>query len=164
MFKDLLWNISLSDLFNIKQIIMKQSLLILGILIAQIGFCCSCQPLSKIDDQQYDKYDLIVSGTILKITDKGYERTVLIKVDTYYKGTQSQKTIKIMSPSKEGVCAISPKVGEHWLIYAAASGKIFSTNLCTRTMTMNPKAWDYKKDNLREDLEFLEKKIKNTPS
>jgi len=85
---------------------------------------------------------------------------ILIKVDTYYKGSQNKDTIKIVSPREAGDCGIFPKVGEHWLMFAYSTGNSFRTNLCTRTKNMNPKAWDYRKNELKDDLDFLENKIK----
>ena len=85
---------------------------------------------------------------------------ILIKVDTYYKGSQNKDTIKIVSPREAGDCGIFPKVGEHWLMFAYSAGNRFRTNLCTRTKNMNPKAWDYKKDELINDLDFLGNKRK----
>jgi hypothetical protein len=141
---------------------MKLYLLILKLLASQACYYCSCPPPPKIDDNEYNSYDLIVSSTILKVSDKGFERTILLKVDTCFKGNNIHGTVEISSPSQEGICAISPKVGEHWLIYANAFGKIFKTNLCTRTKTMNPKAWDYYEEAVKEDLKFLQNKLKNT--
>ncbi len=37
----------------------------------------------------------------------------------------------------------------------------FNTNLCTRTKSMNPKAWDYNKEEINDNPLFLENKKKN---
>jgi hypothetical protein len=134
---------------------MRPYLFIIGLLISYIGNCCSCNHLDKIDDEQYNQYSLILKGKVIKITLSSFERIIFLKVNAYYKGEQNKDIIKIISPRQEGECGILPKVGEYWLMFANTSGNKFRTDLCTRTKNMNPKAWDYKKDELKSDLDFL---------
>jgi len=44
-------------------------------------------------------------------------------------------------------------------MFAKAEGKGYRTTLCTRTKNMNPKAWDYRKDEITDDIKFLEAKL-----
>jgi hypothetical protein len=131
---------------------------LLLILLAQKDDFCSCIPLGPIDDKQYNEYNIIVKGKVVNVSESQFERTIYLKVDTYFKGKQKDSIVIIKSPSQSGECGIFPKVGEIWLMYAYASEKIYRTNLCTRTKNMNPKAWDYRKDELKQDLDFLEAK------
>ncbi|WP_462252967.1 hypothetical protein [Ferruginibacter sp.] len=143
---------------------MKLYLLFLVLLFCQKGNCCSCIHPGNIDEKQFNKYDLIFKGKVEKIYEKAFERIIFLKVEAYYKGKQISKISKIISPAQSGQCGIFPKIGEHWLMFAYSSGKTFNTNLCTRTKNMNPKAWDYDKDGLENDLKFLKKKRKIAPS
>jgi hypothetical protein len=121
---------------------------------------CSCSPLGPIDDKQYNEYNLNVKGRVTKVLKSNFfEKTIYLKVETYYKGVDSLTTLKITTPSQEGMCGIVPKVGEEWVMFAYAEKKRFSTQLCTRTKNMNPKAWDYNKDEIANDIKFLEEKL-----
>ena len=122
---------------------------------------CSCIPLGPLDDKQYNEYNLIAKGKIVNVIVNNSERIIYLEVETYYKGKQTQANIEIGTPSQEGVCGILPKVGENWLMFAYADEKNYKTSLCTRTKNMNPKAWDYQKDELAEDIKFLTEKITN---
>jgi hypothetical protein len=53
------------------------------------------------------------------------------------------------------MCGIFPEIGEQWLIFARKKGNVFYTSLCTRTKNLNPKAWDYNKVFIDDDLKFL---------
>lgn len=122
---------------------------------------CSCIPLPPIDNKQYNEYSLIAKGKVVKITFSNLGENIYLTVDTCYKGGQKRETIKIVSPSSEGICGIFPKIGERWLMFAYAEGKNYKTNLCTRTKNMNPKAWNYNNDELSDDLKFLRAKLAN---
>ena len=121
---------------------------------------CSCIPLDPIDDKQYDEYNLIAKGKVLKVSTGKFERTIVFAVETYYKGGEGQTNIKIITPTQEGECGIVVKEGENWLVFVYATGKDYRTELCTRTKTMNPKAWDYRRDEITSDIKFLEAKLK----
>ena len=132
-------------------------LLIFSLLTSKLNYC-SCTPLPPIDEQQYKEYDLILKGKVSKISVINSERMIDFAVETFYKGQQNKARIKITTPSQEGMCGIIPKVGERWLVFAYADKNGFHTELCTRTKNMNPKAWDYNKNEVTEDLKFLEAK------
>ena len=124
--------------------------LLLSLLTYKPNFC-SCVPPGPIDEQQYNEYSLIVKGKVAKVSVSNFE--------TNYKGKDGQSTVKITSPREEGECAIFPKVGEKWLMFAYADGKGYRTNICTRTKNMNPNAWNYRKDEINDDIKFLEAKL-----
>ncbi len=119
---------------------------------------CSCLPPGPIDDQQYSEYSLIAKGRVAKVSLSNFERTIYLTVETYYKGKEVQNKIKITTPRQEGMCGIVPKAGEQWLMFAYAEEKDYRTGLCTRTKNMNPKAWDYRKNEIADDIKFLEVK------
>ncbi|HZH95692.1 MAG TPA: hypothetical protein VEY06_07395 [Flavisolibacter sp.] len=123
---------------------------------------CSCSPLPPIDEQQYKEYNLIVKGRIANISLSSFERTVDLSVGTYYKGRQNKGNIKIKTPRQEGICGIVPKVGEEWLMFAYADKNGFRTERCTRTKSMNLKAWDHNKNEIIDDIKFLEAKLKTS--
>ena len=134
-------------------------LLLLFSLFSHNSNYCSCIPLGPIDESQYNEYNLIVKGKVSKVVIQSFEKSIYLAVDVYYKGGDKQTTIKITTPSLEGMCGIVPKVGENWLIFAYADEKNYRTELCTRTKNMNPKAWNYNKDEIAKDIIFLETKI-----
>ena len=140
---------------------MKSVLLIFAILSIQIGYGCSCLPPGKIDDIQFNKYDLIFKGKVVSIKKKNEVVSILFQVEDYYKGNKYSKTIKVATVAYESACGITVKRGEEWLVYAFFSNNEYNTNLCTRTKNMNPKAWNYDKLELKEDIEFLENKRKS---
>ena len=134
-------------------------LLLLFSLLTHKANYCSCTPLPPIDDQQYNEYNLIVKGKVIKVLKSNlFEKTIYFKVETHYKGGDSLTTLKVTTPSQEGMCGIVPKVGEEWLMFAYREKKGFRTELCTRTKNLNPKAWDYNKSEVEDDIKFLEAK------
>lgn len=140
---------------------MKYFYLLCLTILSQVAYSCSCIPLGTIDDKQYNQYDLIIKGKIIKLIEKKFTRITYIKVDTYFKGTQNSTTIKIKSPSQSGMCGIFPKIGEHWLIYAYKKDNAYETSLCTRTKNLNSKVSNFRKNEIEEDLNFLEQKVEN---
>lgn len=131
---------------------------IIGLVVSNISPWCSCIPPGEINEEQYNEYAVILKGKIIKINEGRWERTISIKVDTYYKGSQTKDTIKIISPASSGECGIFPQIGENWLIFAFNQEGKYTTHLCTRTKTMNSKAWNFNKSDLENDLKFLEAK------
>jgi hypothetical protein len=120
---------------------------------------CSCTPLKPLDEKQYNEYSLITKGKVVNVSVTNFERTIYLEVQAYYKGGGNQRILKILTPIQDGTCGIVPTVGEQWMIYAYTEGKVFRTELCTRTKNMNPKAWDYNKDEIADDIKFLETKM-----
>lgn len=142
---------------------MIQPLLIACLLALQINTpYCSCVPPPAMSDQQYDEYDLIVKGKIVSLSVKNGSRIISVHVITSYKGNSDKKLVIIKCPEQSGECGIFPKIDEQWLFYAYTNKNTFTTHLCTRTRTMNPKAWGYNEEALKDDLEFLEKKTKKS--
>ena len=119
---------------------------------------CSCSLLPPIDDKQYEEYDLIAKGKVVKVSVKNWARTIYLNVKTYYKGGNKQSQIKIITSSTEGMCGIGPHVGEDWLIFAYTENKYYRTDICTKTKNLNPKAWVYNKEEIDNDIKFLEDK------
>jgi hypothetical protein len=139
---------------------MKNILLILFALINLEGLCCSCMDPGKINDEQYNSYDLIVKGEIEKIEDGEWTRIIYIRIEKNYKGSLDSKLVEISSPSQSGMCGIFPEIGENWLIYANNSNGTYSTGLCTRTKRLNDDAWNYNKEEIESDLTYLERRLK----
>lgn len=121
---------------------------------------CSCVPLGSINDMQYNEYSLIAKGKVAKVIVQDFERTIYLAVDTYYKGVDYKAELKVTTPKQEGSCGIMPDVGETWLMFVYTNGTDYRTSLCTRTKNMNPKAWNYNKNEIAEDIKFLLSKQK----
>lgn len=139
---------------------MRFYLLLFVLLFSNAAYCCSCEPQGKIDDQQYSKYDAIFTGKIISIQKKQLIKEITFEIQKQFKGILKLSKITITTSAQEGTCGISPKVGEEWLIYAYRDKEGFQTNLCTRTKSMNKKAWNYKKDELEQDIEYLNQKLR----
>lgn len=130
------------------------------LLFLNTAYCCSCEPLGKIDDQQYNKYDLIFIGKVVSIKKKLGMKEVAFESQTKFKGVHSSSKIIIMTSAYESECGILPKIGDEWLVFSYFDKDRFKTNLCTRTKSMNKKAWNYNKEELQQDIEYLNQKLR----
>jgi hypothetical protein len=92
------------------------------------------------------------------VTEGKLGRVITFSIDTYFKGVGKERTVTIISPLESGICGIFPVNGERWLMFAYQNGKSYRTNLCTRTKRMNPRVWNYSKEELEADLKFLNEK------
>lgn len=125
-------------------------------------YSCSCESHGKMDDQQYNKYDVIFSGKAISIQKKQWMKEITFEVQTRFKGVLKLSKVTITTLAQESTCGISPKVGEEWLIFAYRESEGFQTSLCTRTKSMNKNAWDYNKDELQQDIEYLNQKLRGS--
>lgn len=131
------------------------ALLILSCIAA---YSCSCLPLGKINDEQHSKYDLIAKGKITKIDTENYKLVLTVKVNTYYKGKQRNKKIKIQTGANEAICGLTVSVGEKWLFFSYKKEDVYTSSLCTRTKRLSPKAVGFRGDEVEDDLKYLEEK------
>lgn len=134
-------------------------MLILFLLLSLEGMCCSCINQGEINIEQYNSYSLIIKGQIEKIEEGEWSHSIYVRIERSYKGNFKGELVQITSPSQSGRCGIFPKVGETWLMYAKISDNGYSTNLCTRTKTVNQDAWNYNKEEIESDIAFLEKRL-----
>ncbi|RXK59242.1 hypothetical protein ESA94_13960 [Lacibacter luteus] len=139
---------------------MRIFLIVFILLLSRTSYSCSCIPLGEIDDEQYNEYEAIFSGKVIAIKKKQWTKEVTFEIQIRFKGIQKLSQIVITTSAQEGTCGISPKVGEQWLIFAYRENEKLQTSLCTRTKSMNKKAWNYNKDELQKDIEFLNRKIR----
>lgn len=139
---------------------MRIFLILFILFFSKAAYCCSCEPLGKIDDQQYNKYDAIFTGKVISIQKKQWMKEITVEIQIRFKGTLKFSKITITTSAQEGTCGISPKMGEEWLIFAYREREGFQTNLCTRTKNMNKKAWNYNKEELQQDIEYLNQKLR----
>lgn len=139
---------------------MRIFLILFILFFSNAAYCCSCEPPGKIDDQQYNKYYAIFTGKIISIQKKQWAKEITFEIRIQFKGILKLSKITITTSAHESTCGISPKVGEEWLIFAYREKEGFQTNLCTRTKSMNKKAWDYNKEELQQDIEYLKQKLR----
>jgi hypothetical protein len=139
---------------------MRIYLILFILLFSNAAYCCSCIPLDKIDDQQYNKYDLIFTGKVVSIKKKLGVKEITFETQIKFKGVHSSSKIIIKTSAYESECGILPKIGEEWLIFAHREKGGFQTSLCTRTKSMNKKTWNYKKEELQQDIEYLNEKLR----
>ena len=124
------------------------------------GYSCSCIPHEQINDEQYNKYFFIFTGKVLSIKKTFGRKEVTFELQTLFKGTVKSKKMTIMTSAYESECDISPKIGEQWLVFAYNDSGEFTTNICTRTKSMNRKAWNYNKGEIQRDIEYLNQKLR----
>ena len=122
---------------------------------------CSCLPLGPIDDQQYNSYSLIFKGKALKDSVVGYERFITFSVEKYYKGAGSSQTLIVSTASESAMCGINPQGGDDWLIFAYGDSNKYTVSLCSRSKNINHKSLEYNKQVIKDDLKFLERKVKS---
>ncbi len=135
---------------------------LLILLLSNAAYCCSCVPLGKIDDNQYNKYDVIFKGKVLSVKNSGIIKEVVFEVETHFKGGEKMRKLTVNTIAYESACGISPKAGQEWLVFAYKEKNGLQTNLCTRTKNMDSKTWNYRKDELQEDLNYLNEKKNST--
>ena len=140
---------------------MRIALILFILLFSNAAYCCSCVPLDKIDDNQYKKYDVIFKGKVLSVTTTGATKEVVFEVATPFKGGDKMRKLTVKTEAHESECGISPKVGEVWLVFAYKEQNGFQTNLCTRTKNMDSKTWNYRKEELQQDIEYLNQKLRD---
>ena len=133
---------------------MKLTWTIILLLTFNIGFSCTCENLGKIDNEQFNQYDLIATGKILRVDFGEFTQKIEIGIHRVFKGKITNMTIILSTSSQSGMCGIFPKVGEKWLIYANGTNYEFSTDLCTRTQNMT-KANQREKEIIKNDLIYL---------
>ncbi|WP_207535650.1 hypothetical protein [Desertivirga arenae] len=137
---------------------LKYSLLIIFLITSKIASSCKCMALGKIDDKQYDQYELIVKGRIIKVGIEGTKRSISVKVLNCFKGSEKADTVFISTPIDGAACGISPKVGEKWLLFANGSAENYTTSMCTRSKSMSSNAENFNKKEVRSDLKYLKRK------
>lgn len=128
------------------------------------GLSCSCLPPGQIDEHKVQKYDLILKGTITKTIHGEWTDTIFINPQRIYKGNLKEETVVITTPSQSSHCGLSLQIDETWLIFATRRGKTLFTNLCTRTKRMRSQAGNYDQINIKNDLMFLEERLKKKQS
>jgi hypothetical protein len=80
-----------------------------------IGFACQC-PLSSLNIEECNKYDLIFKGKIVSLnTCNNKPGEALFELEELYKGNATQKFTILFDCNSE--CAIKLNVGEEWIIY-----------------------------------------------
>ena len=123
---------------------------------------CSCLPLGPIDDAQYNSYAFIAKGKVIKDTVSGYERIMTFSIEKSYKGKDKKGDVVITTGSNSAICGIAPTLGESWLIYAYSdSNNNYTTGLCTRSMSLNPRVVEVNSKVVDAEFRFLEKKCKS---
>jgi hypothetical protein len=130
-------------------------------LISFFAQCCDCIPSGKIDSSQYNEYAIIFTGKVIKIVNNKDGKFIEMRVGTYFKGNLKSNVVRINTPTTESLCGITPRAGERWLIFSYSYKNYFKTDLCTRTKTMQQKKWDYRKEELLNDLDYLKNRRKN---
>mgnify|MGYP000135570157 CR=1 FL=1 len=142
------------------RIIMKYLFSMLFAVAAFATYACSCANPGKMDDKQYESYDLIASGIIDGVEENGDVKVIFFRSTHFYKGGKNASGILLNTPLSSAACGISPNVGEEWLIYARNEGGELHVSLCSRTIVLKAEGMSGVPDRAKEDLVYLENKDK----
>lgn len=106
--------------------------------------------MGKVDMPLYIQTEIIFTGKIIKVLNNKSlaENQITFEIKQGLKGLPAGKRIfDVNTPDYGGMCGISGKVGEDWLIWAYTnSGKVY-TNICTHSSLISK---------AREDLKIIQ--------
>lgn len=107
------------------------------LLLASINVCFSCTcAMGKVDIQLFTQTEIIFTGKIIKIVNNKSlgENQITFEIKQGLKGLPGgKKTFDVNTPDYGGMCGISGKVGDEWLIWAyTRNGKVY-TDICTHS-------------------------------
>jgi hypothetical protein len=108
--------------------------LVLGLGLSDMALACSCAPPPP-PAQARDAADSVFSGTVLSVTPGKNGLDVEIQVDRSWKQAGCG-TVVVQTPSDSAMCGYGFEVGKSYLIYADMQKGKLSTNLCSRTRTI----------------------------
>ena len=129
--------------------------LIIGLLQSK-SMACGCIGTGELDKKEFKKYDLVISGTVIRLEDDGFNTIIVLKLDKIYKSKVESKELKVLTP--KGSCELGAKINENWLIFAYRRKQFFTTDVCTRSKILDTDSLYYKEKEVDSDLKFLRKK------
>lgn len=158
---------------------MKVLLYFLAVCFVLIGaagevFACTCmhlgsfqKPDQKMIDTKRDNANAVFSGKVTKIVSSASKGTTITSLKVYIKVIKAWKGVTtenvVVSTAKgSNFCGFPFKVNEEYLVYSYGKKNDLSTDICSRTTTL---------ENAAKDIEFLgeaklnfaEKKNKKLP-
>lgn len=108
--------------------------LVLGFGLSDMALACSCAPPPP-PAQARDAADSVFSGTVVSVTPGKNGLDVEIQVDRSWKKARCG-TVVVQTPSDSAMCGYGFEVGKSYLVYADMQKGKLSTNLCSRTRTI----------------------------
>jgi hypothetical protein len=94
---------------------MKQTLFILLLILScKVSFACQC-PLSKLDQKELQKYEIIFKGKIKSIKLDKEKSEAIFTISELYKGMLADD-FKILFNDAD-VCKLELRAGDEWIIY-----------------------------------------------
>lgn len=139
-------------------IAMKKVLLsILFLLIVFENIACGCISEGKLNRKIAKKYDLIITGKIIKVESDGFISIFTIEIDENFKNKKNKNLVTIYTP--QGSCELTINVGQYWLIFAKICyDNSYKTDVCMRNKIMDSESEFYTQAKLKADLDFLRRK------
>lgn len=116
---------------------------------ARTAAACSCMWPSP--QEAFDRYDVVVAGTVLTVTEietvDGPMNSVHLQLKTVWKGEIKERE-SVVTNMSGAACGVSFSVGREYLVYARYEPHLerLATHLCTRTSPL---------EYAEPDLEFL---------
>lgn len=124
------------------------------------AFSCSCLEIGKLNDEQYNSYELILMGEVFYIDDSlEFENVFHVKINSLYKGHFSFDTIKIFTPKSSGSCGLFTMVGFNWIFYLTNYSNKYEVSDCSPSKIVVHKSPNNYRKEIKEDLVFLIKKL-----
>jgi hypothetical protein len=94
---------------------------------------CSCP--GKSPKAALEAAAAVFSGTVVFVKKSQADVVVTIKVDKVWKGDVPAQ-VTVSTPPNDGLCGVSFKEGDGYLVYAGGQPGSLSTNICMRTRTL----------------------------
>jgi len=129
---------------------------LIAILFQSKAIACGCIGTGKLDRKEFKKYDLVISGTVIRLEDDGYNTIIVLQPNHVYKSSKKLKEVKVLTPKSS--CELGVKLHEKWIIFAYWKSIFFTTDVCTRSKILETESPYYKAKEVAADLKFLRRK------
>lgn len=88
---------------------------------------CQCTPLSKLNEQEYNRAQEIFIGEVISVSVfSSLELEITFLVEENLKQTELKKEIKVRTNRGGGAaCALPVRKGERWYIFPRSTNKVY---------------------------------------
>lgn len=150
---------------------MKKLVVVLaGIIVSVQVLACSCMPVQKLTQNEYDAASDIFVGKALEVDTLVKENLLRVKfkVKQNIKGADYKEVI-VTTPLSSAACGLNIKEGEKWYIFGSKDGERIRVNMCGRHMNVSKpacklfakdkKAVEYDKERYKQNKNRLESEL-----
>ena len=110
-----------------REVNLKYLSVIFFVLITIKGMPCQCTPLSKLNEQEYNRAQEIFIGEVISVSVfSSLELEITFLVEENLKQTELKKEIKVRTNRGGGAaCALPVRKGERWYIFPRSTNKVY---------------------------------------